>query len=163
MDINKLKLGANNRKPVKWPGTKETVYIKVLSDFDYNTAVKETDLEYKDRGINLANVTERSCFIEQYCLFLSIVDEKGKRLFDDFKTFSECLTHELRLEFCDIQMAWQEECSPNIDYMPDKEFNVLLKEVKKNPEKVKNISSTSLLRRLIITLAVRPVKLQTGN
>lgn len=163
MNIARLRKGSENRKRILWPGTEEQVYIRVLAEGDYLRAEQHCDSAYRERGINLGNVEERSALKDDYCIYLAIVDEDGKRLFPDFDTFVQYLTPEIRNILISEQNNLQSEYAPRMAEMSDDEFDSLLTEIKKNTETVRNISDMHVLRRLIITMVSRQSKLPTAS
>lgn len=163
MDISKLKKGIDNRKKITWPGSDLAIYLRVLCEGDYLKAEERCDALYKERGVNLGNIEERSAAKDTYCLYLAIVDEDGKRVFPDFETFTTYLTPEIRTELVQTQNDWQSECSPHIEKLSEKEMDDLLESIKKNHGTVRNISDMRLLRELIITMVSRQKKLPTAS
>lgn len=165
MDINALKESANRKSKEKWPGTVQEFMIKTLNELDFIEAEKYCDEQYPEdkRPVTYGNVDERKALKDIYCVFLAIVNAKGERIFNSFEEFCECVVPDTRTELIVMQDSWQESCSPNINKMSSTELNNLIDDIKKNVNIVETISSLSLLKNLITTMANRLKTLPMAN
>ena len=167
--IEKLKAGTRNVKLTTWPGTENRIGIRVLTEAEVQAAHFDTELLFKQRGIEFTAATVDAYQSEQNTQVLSraIVDPELKdKAGDPAKIFKNA--DELRglLSHPDVKAVltreyndWQTECSPDLETMTEERYEELFAEVKKNPS-ILSSSSSATLRGLIIYLAARQAKLR---
>jgi hypothetical protein len=158
MNLEQLKAGVNNRRPVKFHG--ETLTLRVLNEdelaqcrIDSLAYVRKVDLD--DDGMTVDLVLRQ--------LYVALSDDAGKRLAPTLDKFKAGLTRSEREYLVNEYLAVERECSPDLSKMGEEEFEELVEEVKKNQDLLWNPSSSGLLRRLATFLDSRPPSLPTDS
>jgi hypothetical protein len=163
-----MKLGTGQFKVIKWPGTETSVAMRILSMHDKTEAAAATEQYYKSIKIESRLTTESFFDTERaiQSLYKALRDpqDMSKPICDSVTTFRKSIStadlNTLYLEYC----TWEKDCSPSPENLTEEEFDLLVEDIKKNPEKILlSTYSSSMLRRLIATLASQPVSLPVLN
>jgi hypothetical protein len=161
--IEKLKAGKNNIKATAWPGTDERIGIVILTEAEIQAAHFETELLFKQRGIEFTAATVDTYQSEQntQALARAIVDVTTKKpIFKNADELRGLLNHpDIKAALTSEYNEWQADCSPAIETMSEEKYDALFADVKKNPSILSDLNSKTL-KGLIIYLADRQTKLQ---
>jgi hypothetical protein len=165
--IARLKAGADNTKAVKFPGKEDVVVLRVLTNAEVQAAEFATEHLFKEAGIKYDTQTveayEKEKTLQLLWRALRDPEDTAKPAARDVDELRKLLTQAEKDALVSEYLALQEECSPNLEDMPEEKFLELVEEVKKTPMEVSSISSISLLRRLVTSLASQPVTSQTDS
>jgi|GEM_PF-778832 hypothetical protein len=170
--IEKLKAGKSNIRIMKFPGTDEDIGITVLTEGETQEAMFAAERLYKDSKIEVSGVTVGSYTSEQNTQILSraLVDPGRKKADGSyeryFKSVGELrglLRREAKETLIEEYNRFEEETSPSPLKISAEELDILLEDIKKNPETVGNVSSFCMLRELTLYLVNQLVILQKGN
>lgn len=153
--IDKIKLGTNLTKEIKWPGTEEVVLIRLLSDNDYLMATKQTESVFGDIKIAVQTLDSYNSEKETQLLFRAILNPETKeRLFSNITDFRQVLRLEVKEKLMQEFDIFEQENNPDYEKLSDEEFDKLLLNLKKKSNgTVGNISNIYTLRRLVLYLA----------
>lgn len=152
-----LKKDNKNFRERCFPGTDTKIRIRVLTTAETQSCAVNAKRHMADYygveyGEFLADVFSEECDCQT--LFLAITDLQGNPIAADILEFRAKVSDSERVALASEYNDVCNECAPQIDTMTEKEFETLVSEVKKKPEQVVlSIYGTSLLRRLIVTLA----------
>lgn len=164
--LQKLKAGTLNTKTIIWPGTDCPVAIRVLNEQDQLEASVAVDNIFSTAKIRVAaeNIESYEAEKNDQLLFRAIVDPVTKKpVAPSMEKFRTLLIPGVREPLLEEIFAWQEECSPS-PYTDSDKYDTLLEAVKKNAEvTLTNLTSISLAKRLIRSLAAAVCSLQTAN
>lgn len=166
--IEKLKLGTDNTKLIKWPGSDTQVALRIISEQARMEASFATERLFKSEKIenNLMTADQYDTEKVIQILFraLRCPDDLDKPVFPSITEFRKALTREdMRLLIAEYT-GFENECSPSPENLSDEDFDKIFREVKKNAATTtSNIGSMSTLRRLIITLVDQPVSSLKDN
>jgi hypothetical protein len=161
--LQKLKAGTANRKQIKWPDTDDMIEIRVASEQDHLDAVIAADNIFRDHKIGFENVQAYQAEIETQLLYRCIL-ENGERLFKNITEFRSILTPEVKNLLAETLNNLHEDCSPSPFKMSDAEFDKFYDSVKKKPEEtLGKVSSTLMLRRLILFIIKQLPSSQTDS
>jgi hypothetical protein len=155
IDYRALILGVQCKKKTVFPFSSQTIYIRVLSEYDLQEAARKADEEYSKRNIGLHNVDERTEYKTMYELYLSIVDEDGLPVFPSFEDLSKACTPEIAKRLSEEQNTFQAEQSPSMVELTDVQLDEIVDELKKNLGVLQTISDSRILRKLIQYLVCR--------
>ncbi len=165
--LEKIKAGKRHARVIKFPGSDEDVALQVLSNHDIQEAVFAAENLFKRAGMEITGSTmdayedERTTQILFRALrdpadpkkpFASNVDELRKGL---TKAEKEVLVREY--------YDHERECSPDFAHIPDEEFEEIWAELKKNPQTLSSVSSSTMLRGLLTYLASLPSNSPTDS
>lgn len=162
--IDKLKAGTNNIKVTTWPGTKEPIGIRVLTEAEMQSAEFETELLFKSRGIEFSSATVDTyqCERNTQTLARAIMDPDTKSpMFKNADELRALISHpDVKAVLANEYNAWQNDCSPAVEETTEEQYNALFEAVKKNGSSSLKNSSSTTLRGLITYLAERQMKLR---
>ena len=158
--LDKIKAGTNHYRETVWPGSDETVLLRVLNMEDYTTVFQETDKLFKGISIGIANADDFNSEKENFMVYYSLTDPVSKkRLFKDITEFRKSVTPEIREILAEELDALHTEVSPDPYHVSNEEFDKLLFDLKKNSVKtVGSVSNIFTLRKLVVYLAAPPKK-----
>ena len=148
-------------KEFPFPGTGAPVSMKVLTCERLELAKFETERYFEQEKIPYGPATAESYVFEKTLrlLFYALRTAQGHPLAETLKVFKQNMTHELVETLIEIYQEHERAVSPNPDHMSEEDFEGLVDEVKKNPEEVLSLFSSSIiLKRLIIILVNQPLK-----
>jgi hypothetical protein len=155
--LQKIKLGTNNVKLIKWPSSDQEVLIRVLSQQEMQEAVFATERLFKKENIEVNLITSDEYDNEKatQVLYRAIKDPTdNKSICANITEFRASLTKEEKLYLIQEYLTFEKDCSPRPDNMSSEEFDKFLAEVKKNPSLINSSSlSCATLRSCITTLA----------
>lgn len=168
--IKKLKAGKKNKRLVKYPGSDEKVVVRVLTcaeiqnvNLAVETHFRSLDINYSMDWLLAQDDTNRDEETIQ-TIWKAFTDKDGKPLADDIDELRANLTDTEKNYLITEYNIFQMECSPDLGEMPVEEFNDFVEDVKKNTDSaLLNITSTSLLKRLVRSLVVQDQNSQTDN
>lgn len=166
--IEKLRAGVSAVKNVSWPYQDVIVGIRVLTEREYHDAQFAVDEEFQGKGVSVGseNIHAYEAELATQILFRSLVtiNEKHEQFFESIDELREVLTSNVREVLISEMEDWQDECSPRISTMDDEKFSAFLEDVKKKPDEavLKGLSS-SILKKLTVTLAFQLQSLQTAK
>ncbi len=170
--IEKLKAGKHAVKIITWPGTNNAIGITVLTEAESQSAHFETELMFKQKGIEFsaANVDEYQSEESTQILARALVDPEAKdkngdpvRIFKSADELRGLIAHpDIKAALIQEYNDWQTECSPKIESMTEEQYDALFSEVKKNASCLNSLSLRTL-RGLIIYLADRQTKLRKAS
>jgi hypothetical protein len=149
IELPDILAGTENRKKTVFPFTKKELYIRVLSEWDLQEASRMTDAEYKGREVGFQNLHERNSYKTMYELYLSLVDADGNQAFLSFKEFSKMCTPESALRLVEEQNDFQKDVCPPLDDISKDQIEKILFDLKKNCEKLADITDSRLLKKLL--------------
>jgi hypothetical protein len=152
--------GSKHTIDTVWPGTNETIKLRVLNAQDYHEITLACSVIYHDIKIGVQNVDEYAAEKATQMLWRAIIDpETGKQLFSKITDFRKAITIEQRGILVEELLAFHDDISPDPETISDTEFDKLLKDIKKNAEMtIGDVSSIHTLRKLIIYLVSPPQK-----
>ena len=153
--LDKIKAGSSHKKEVSWPGTDQTIHMRVLNENDHLQSSLATDALFKGTPIALQNMDHYNGELETQYLYRATEDpETGKQLFSNITEFRDVLTPEIKNILAEELDALHEEFSPDPLKLSDEEFDKLTSDIKKNAEAtVGAVSNIFIARKLIIFLA----------
>lgn len=163
--LERLKRGSENKKTIKFPGTETYVQIRVLSEGERQAAHFATEQHFKRQGIEVSIATVDAYEAEKtiQLLFRALSDEEGNPLARTPARFAELLTIDEKNALVEEYMAHERDCSPNPETLSDGEIDEILEELKKNQTIPGSVSSMTIARQLIISLASRLQTLQQAS
>ena len=164
--LARLKAGTKNQKTIKWPGTKQDIVLRVLSEGQYQQARIDAEKYFKGQGVEI-NFALADAFESEestQVLYLALRTPDNQPLAASMNEFRELIVGPEKNALAQEYMDLEAECSPDPDKMAQEEFDDLVENVKKKPEEIAgSISSLSTARRLIIALASPPATSPTDN
>ncbi len=152
--IAKLRDGIENVKETRIGEV--AVGLKALRHIHYHEAQISTDLEYQSNGVDVGmhNIDGYELDKEDQLILKTVVDltDKHEPVFRDIEEVREVLHKHVRDSLLAEINAFQTECSPTMEEMPEKDFQELYEQVKKTPE-MSTLSELSLhmLKKLLLT------------
>jgi hypothetical protein len=168
--LDKLKAGTHNVKTTNWPGAKEQLGFRVLTEQEIQDAHFATEGLFKKQGIEFSASTVDAYQSEQNTQVLAraIVDVSGPpspgprpSLFASADELRGLIGHpDIKAALIDEYNSWQTECSPLLGDMTQDKYDALFESVKKNGPSTLNGLSSKTLSGLITYLADRQTKLQ---
>ena len=166
--LERLKLGTNNTKLVKWPGSDLAIIVRILSQQDIQEAIFATERLFKSSKIetNLMTADEFDNEKQTQVLFRAIRDPEDmeKPICQTVEEFRRSLTREEKELLIAEYNGFESECSPSPDNLTNDEFDKVMSDLKKKPaETLGNITSISTLKKLLLIMASPPKKLPRGN
>lgn len=166
--LDTLKLGTDNHKLIKWPGTSQDVVVRILSEHDRMEATIATERLLKGEKLE-SSLTTADQYDTERCiqiLYRALRDPSNLEtpVANNITEFRKGITREDMKMLISEYTTYEQDCSPSPDNLTEEEFDHLLLEVKKNPGTLSGSSlSSSTLKRLITTLASRPQELPQAN
>jgi hypothetical protein len=153
--LEKIKAGSNHYRETVWPGSEDSVLLRILNMQDYNNIFNEVDALFKDVTINMVNMDDYNSERENFMLFYSLTDSETKQpIFKNITEFRKLVTPEVRDILAEELDALHVEVSPNPYTVSDSEFDKLLHDLKKNSAlTVGSVSNIYTLRKLVCYLA----------
>jgi len=153
--LDKIKAGSLHKKDIKWPGTDQTVHLRVLNENDHLQSSLAAEAIFKGTPIALQNMDQYNAELETQYLYRAIENpETGEKLFSNITEFRDVLSPEIKNILAEQLDAMHEEFSPDPYKMSDEDFDKLLADIKKNAkETAGTVSNINTARRLIIYLA----------
>lgn len=166
--LQRIKLGTRATKLVTWPGSPEKVLMRILSQQQRQEATFATEALFRGAKVDINMVTANEYESEQatQMLFKSIRDPAApdEAICASVTDFRKALSADEKRILLDEYVAFEKEISPSPDNMSDDEFDALLSELKKTPDKtIGSISSISTLKRLLLSLAYQPAALPKAS
>lgn len=163
--IDKIKASSFHKKEIKWPGTDQTIHLRILNENDHLQATLATDKLFSGTPIAVQNIDKYNAELETQLLFRAIQSpETGKQLFSDITNFRDIISPEVKNFLAEELDALHEEFSPDPYKMSEEQFDKLINDIKKNAKATVGIvSNIYTLRKLIIYLAGQLEKSQTDN
>ena len=149
---------------IKWPGT-DDVYVRlyIANQQIINTATLAADKIFKDVAIGLHNMEDYRAEKNVQIFYRIIKDDSGKDICT-ISEFKKLLTPDIFEWLDDEHEILQEEYAPQIDQMPDSEFDKLIEALKKKPEEtLLDNCSIYTLRRVCLFLASPPPSLTADS
>ena len=154
--LQRIKAGSEITKEIDWPGVEGgTVLLKVLTDNDNLQAGLAADKIFSGSKIGVENMRNYDAEVETQMLYRSVKDPETKRgITNNISDFRSLLTTDIKDALATELDLLHEECSPNPVTMPEEEFDILLKDLKKKPVKerlelIGNVSSFHTVKRLL--------------
>jgi hypothetical protein len=156
--LSKIKLGSDNIKLVDWPGSKTKVALKILSQKEHQEATFMTERHFKSEKIEVNLVTAEEYESERatQLLYRSLRDPENMQepVCPTITEFRDRLTREEKKALTDEYLGFESECSPAADNLSSDEFDAVLSALKKNAtQTIGNITSTSMLKKLLLIMA----------
>lgn len=163
--LEQLKKGTDNKKTISFPGTSEEVVVSVLSEGARQDAQFATEQHFKRKEIEVSMSTVDAYESEKtiQMLYRALSDQEGKPLAGTVDEFRNLLTVDEKDRLVDEYLAFENECSPNIETMSESELENLYQEIKKKPETIGNFSSIGTARQLISYLVNRLASSPPGS
>jgi hypothetical protein len=166
--LSKLKLGTDNIKIIKWPGTNTEVALKILSEQDRMEISIATEhllkQEKVENNFNNSDIYTAENFCQMLYRVLRSPDNLDTPICSSISTFRKSLTREDTKVLVAEYLAFESECSPAPENLSSSDFDALLLRVKKNAtETISSITSISLLKKLLAFTVNPPVNLPQGN
>jgi len=161
--IEKLKLGTRNKKLIKWPGDDTEVLMRILSEHERMEAMFSAERLFKTEKIE-PTLTTADQFDTEKCvqiLYRAIRDPATEEpIATSITEFRKSITREDMRMLISEYTVFEQDCSPSPSNLSEEEFDKILRDIKKNPETLSSSNlSSSMLKKLIITLASQPVTL----
>ena len=152
--LARLKAGIKNTRETTFPGTDEKILLRPLSTEESQEAVFAADRMFSKNEVSVQfhNISSYENEKSIQMLYRSCTDLKGDPIAEDIYEFRRLVTNEDRNNLIDEYNALVEECSPSPVEIPAEQFDRLIEQVKKNPQKIGSISSLSMLKRLALFL-----------
>lgn len=166
--LDRLRLGTSNIKLVKWPGSDVQVTIRILSQQDIQEAHFATERLFKVGKIetNLMTADEYENEKSTQILFRSLRNPENleEPICKTIEEFRRSITREEKKQLIEEYLGFESECSPSPDNLSDDEFDKVLSDLKKKPaETLGNITSMSMLKKLLLTMASPLAELPRDN
>lgn len=155
--LDRLKAGKAARAVVKLNGVE--LALRVLSEQDYMEAGVAAESAMKAAKIDLSMSTADLFEAEKssQLLLLALMEPSGEPLAYSASSLRNALSREESAYLVEQYLAHEKSFSPSERNMPEKEFQLLLDEVKKTPETRRlNDLSIATLKRLITALVCQP-------
>jgi len=165
--LQKIKLGGNNFKLIKWPGTDVDVALHVLSEHELQESLFETENIFKAAGIlnpHMMNANGYTGEEHTQILFRALRDPSHREepIAKNITEFRKALTASVKIALLEEYAAFDSEMNPSPSNLSSDEFDRLVTSLKKKPEQtLENISSMSLLKKLMLTMVSDPTILPT--
>jgi hypothetical protein len=164
IDYKSLMKGNENRKAIKFPFSDETVYFRLLTEYDEVEASRATDKEYINRGeINFQNAVERSSFKVAYELHLALITDEGDKIYPDVETFLKYTNKEVIRRLYEEYNTFEKSVYPSVTDISDEQMSEILAEVKKNSKIVLTFTDSNFLKKLILFMVYQESLQQSGN
>lgn len=156
--LQKIKLGTNNIKLIKWPNSETQVALKILSQQEIQEAVFATERLFKKENIEVNLITSDEYESEKatQILFRAIKDpsKATEPICSNITEFRASLTKEEKNYFVAEYLTFEKDCSPRPDNMTNEDFDKFIMDIKKNPNSISQSNlSSNMLRKCIIILA----------
>lgn len=163
--LEKLKAGTDNKKSIRFPGTETSIVIRPLSEAERQAAHFATEQHFKRQGIDVTMSTVEAYEAEKtiQLLYRAVSDEEGNPLAGTVRRFAELLTINEKSALVDEYMTHEKDSSPNPETLSEEEIDEILESLKKNQAIPGSVSSMSIARQLIISLANRLTTLQQAS
>jgi valyl-tRNA synthetase len=166
--LQQLKLGTDNVKLVKFPGTDKEVALRIISQRDHQDAAFSTERLFKQEKIDVNMITAEEYESEKatQLLYRALRDPQKleEPIAPNITEFRKLLTREEKKLLIDEYLGFESECSPSPENMSDEEFDKVLTALKKNSvETIGNITSMSMLKKLLRTTVDLLVSSPTGS
>ena len=152
--LKKMKLGSENRKTIKFPGTDQDIVIKILSDLEKQEAavaaynyMKINDMPYD--VLATSDIYEDE--LVSQCLWRACLNPENQyeKFATTVKEFKKITTDE-KSYLTNVYNNFEQECSPVVEDMTEDQFKSLVEDLKKNVKStLSNISDMSTLKRVI--------------
>lgn len=163
IDLAKILAGTEHRIKTVFPFSDESIYLRILNEWDLQQASNHVDKIYKDLKVGFENYDERTAQKTMYELYLAIVDDNGEKLFPDFETFCKACTPEIARRLIEEQNTFQSEVSPDLSNYTKEQLDGTIEELKKKSDRILTISDSRILKKLLqytVSLLSKP---QTGK
>lgn len=165
--LEKLLLGTENVRPIRWPGTDVTVSLRVLNQQDLQEASFATERLFQAQKLpyNTWLFDTYQGEQETQILYRALREpETNQPLFPNISEFRKALTYETKKILIEEYLAHNKECSPSPDGLSDSEFDRLTEDLKKKPaETVGALTNLSTVKRLLLFTVCPPVNLPQGS
>jgi hypothetical protein len=159
--LDKIRAGIRNHQVVAWPGTSSKVKIRVLSRGELQEAVfaAENWFRTSEIPVTVQLVEEFEAEKTTQILFRALSSvEDDKPLCSDIDVFRSTIPRSEQSALAELYELLEEECSPNPDSMPDKQFDEFVQTLKKKPdEMIGSVRSIAFARRLLRSLVSPPI------
>jgi len=156
-----LKAGKANFRVLPFPGLEAKVGMVVLSLNESQAAVIAADLYLAGEGLKFTEFTSEvyADEVNTQLLFrlLREPDNQDKPFAATVEEVRTSITRAEKNALITEYNEFERDCSPKLADLSDQQLDELVDEVKKNPETLSYLD-TSTLKRLITFLADRPVK-----
>lgn len=157
--LERLKAGKNNTKKIIFPGTDQSVYLKILSCSERQKAAIDAENHFKAKEIEISMVNADVFESEKdiRLIFLSVKDADGKPICDNIDIFRNKINDTERAALIREYNLFEEECSPYLNEISKEKFDELLFNIKKKPaQTIGSVSNIVIARKLIICLVSHP-------
>ncbi|TAN61362.1 hypothetical protein EPN18_06840 [bacterium] len=157
--LEKLKGGKRNTKVVKFPGTDDDVALVILSNHELQDSIFAAEGYFKAGDITVSATTLDAYEDERTTQILFRALRSPDNLREPFAATVTELRKSVTREEKDLlvkeYVAFEQECSPQFETLPDGDFDKLWEDLKKNPEAVLNSLNFRTLKKLVLYLALR--------
>jgi len=166
--LNQLKLGTDNVKLIKWPGSSKEVALRIISQRDHQDSVFSTERLFKSEKIDVNMVTAEEYDSEKATQLLYRALRDPQKLDEPISTsigeFRRLISREEKRMLIDEYMGFESECSPSPENLSAEEFDKVFTALKKNSaETIGSITSMSTLKKLLRTTADQLVSSQMAS
>ncbi len=159
--LEKIRAGIRNHQLVAWPGTSTKVKMRVLSRGELQEAVfaAENWFRTSEIPVTVQLVEEFEAEKTTQILFRALSSaEDDQPLCPDIDAFRGAVPRSEQSALAELYDILEEECSPNPDRMPDKQFGEFVETLKKKPEEmIGSVRSIAFARRLLRSLVSPPI------
>jgi phage FluMu protein gp41 len=166
--LNQLKLGTDNVKIIKFPGSSKDVALRIISQRDYQDAAFATERLFKSEKIEVSMVTAEEYEVEKaiQLLYRALRDPQNldEPISPSITEFRKLLTREELRLLKDEYLGFESECSPSPENLSAEEFDKVFVALKKNSvETIGSITNMSTLKKLLLTMVDQLSNLPTDS
>lgn len=157
--LDTIREGIRNKTEIRWPGTEQTVFLRILSKGELHEATFAATRRFKAQAIEVAFYTVETFKDEEtvQILYRALSDSEGKPLDSTVDLFRSKVTTDELTELAKAYQDFESEVSPNIDLMSASDFDKFLEDLKKKPDAMLGcVHSTAFARRLLRSLVAPP-------
>jgi len=164
--LARLKAGKRNTKVVAFPGSDDQVALRPLTLAERQAAVFAAEGVFQSAGVKFDVATSDAYADEVSTQVLALAlrdpDDPDKSFASSADELRRNLSLDEKTALIELYNEFEEDCSPRLGEVTDEEFKSLLSEVKKSPESL-NFLNSSTLRRLALSLVSELATSQKGS
>ena len=157
--LSKIKTGVKHTKMVLWPGSDQSVMLRILSEQERQEAAFAAERYFvkESVSIHMGTVDEYETEKANQMLWRVLRDPATQgQLTKTIAEFRAQITRDERTALVNEYVTFERDVSPSPENMTADEWTAFVEDVKKKPEEtLGSFSSSNTLRKLVTTLAAQ--------